>query len=40
MDPLLRGGDAALAFLILESIKKTVDALDPENKEICEVCFV
>ena len=36
MDPLLRGGDAALAFLILESIKKTVDALDPENKEICE----
>lgn len=39
MEPLLRGGDAALAFLILESIKKTVDAQDPENKEICEVCF-
>eukprot|EP00731_Ephydatia_muelleri_P031203 Em0022g717a len=36
MEPLLRGGDAALAFLILESIKKTVDAQDPENKEICE----
>ena len=39
MEPLLRGGDAPLAVLILESIKKTVDAQDPENTVICTVCL-